>query len=166
MKRTIAEHNAMASVYDNPAYLADLDADIAKSQSSQAFVALAPDAKNTVGFVSHDWPECEVSEIPPNAGNDRAASFSPIAQTNLPKPTNLLKPTAPAKINKPSKVSPKRPIPSDEANDPRPKIEIRPGELDRIVNDMERELSKADGYYNRGNLIASVVHDLMTPACI
>ena len=105
MKRTIAEHNAMASVYDNPAYLADLDADIAKSQSSQAFVALAPDAKNTVGFVSHDWPECEVSEIPPNAGNDRAASFSPIAQTNLPKPTNLLKPTAPAKINKPSKIS-------------------------------------------------------------
>ena len=29
MKRTIAEHNAMASVYDNPIFLADLDSDIA-----------------------------------------------------------------------------------------------------------------------------------------
>ena len=159
--KSIAEYNARASVLDNPAYLADLDADIAESQSSQAFMALAPDAKNTVGFVSHDWPECEVSEIPPYADNDIYASFSPTGQTNLLKPTNLLPKSA-----KPRKTSQKQPIPSAGPNDPRPKIEIRPGELDRIVNDMERELSKADGYYNRGNLIASVVHDLITPACI
>ena len=83
MKKSIAEYNALAAVLDNPAYLADLDADIAESQSSQAFMALTPDAKNTVGLASHDWPECDVSGIPPDAGNDSIASFSPTGQTNL-----------------------------------------------------------------------------------
>ena len=140
---------------------AGLDAHTAEIQSSPAYLALTLEAKNTVGLVSHDGPECEVSEIPPDAGGDGNASFSSIVKINLLKPTNLL-----LKRPRPRKTRQECEIPSDGANDPRPKIEIRPGELDRIVNDMERELSKADGYYNRGGLIASVVEDLITPACI
>lgn len=140
---------------------AGLDADVAAFQSSPVYRALTPDAKNTVGLVSQDGPECEVSVIPPDAGNDSMASFSSTGKTTLLKPTDLL-----PKSPKPRKTSPKRQIPSDGPNDPRPKIEIRQGELDRIVNDMERELSRADGYYNRGGLIASVVEDLGTPARI
>ncbi len=102
-----------------------------------------------------------MSAIPLDAGNDKIASFSSTSKNNLSKPTNRL-----PKSPKPHTTSRKRQIPSDGTNDPRPKIEIRQGELDRIVNDMERELSRADGYYNRGGLIASVVQDLITPACI
>jgi hypothetical protein len=138
-----------------------LDADVAACQSSPAYRTLTPDTKNTVGLVSHDGPECEVSAIPLDAGNDKIASFSSTSKNNLSKPTNRL-----PKSPKPHTTSRKRQIPSDGTNDPRPKIEIRQGELDRIVNDMERELSRADGYYNRGGLIASVVQDLITPACI
>ena len=141
--------------------LAGLDADIAASQSSPTSSDLIIEAKSAVGFVSHDGLECEVSEIPPDAGSDEIASFSSDGKTNLSKPTNLL-----PKSKKPRQIRAKRHIPGEGPNDPRPKIEIRPGELDRIVNDMELELSRADGYYNRGGLIASVVQDLITPACI
>ena len=141
--------------------LAKLDADIAKRPSNPAGMDKTSGAKKTVGYVSHDGPECKASEIPLDAGNDSCASFSCTGPTNLLEPTNLFLNNA-----KPRKISPQSPISSDWSNDTRPQIEIRPGELDRIVNDMELELSKADGYYNRGNLIASVVQDSTSPACI
>ena len=152
MKMTITEYNHS---------LAGLDADIAECQSKSSIMALSHGAPNEVGLVSDDGPEWEVSQILPTAGNDHITSFSLMGQTNLLKPTHLL-----SKNSKPQKIRQKRAIPSDRLDDLRPKIEIRPGELDRIVNDMERELSKADGYYNRDNLIVSVVRDLATTACI
>jgi hypothetical protein len=141
--------------------LAGLDADIAASQSNPAKPALMTGTKNTVGLVSHDGPGYELSEIPTEAGKDSTASFSTTGKTNPLEPTNLL-----LKSPKPRKTSAKCEAPRAGPIDKRPTIEIRQGELDRIVNDMERELSKADGYYNRGNLITSVVQDLITPACI
>lgn len=158
MKKSIAEYNALAAMLDHPA---DLDADIADSQTSEAFTVLTPDAKNTVGPVCHDGPECEVSEIPPGAGNDTIASFSPTGQTNLLKPTKLLQ-----KSQNLPKSSAKRQSPTNDQPDLRPVIELKPGELDRIVNDMEHKLAMAGGYYNRGGLIASVVQDAITPASI
>ena len=140
--------------------LVGLDNDIARIQSSPAFLALPFGAKNTAGLVSHDGPECEVSEISLDAGND-IANFSCTKQIDLFQPTNLL-----PKNSKPRISSSKHPISSEWPSDLRPKIETKLGELDRVVDDMEWELSKVEGYYNRGGLIASVVEDLLTPACI
>lgn len=141
--------------------VASLDADIAVSQPNPTTRSLTLGTPNTVGLVSHDGPGRELTEILPDADKDNAASFSTTSKTNPLKPTNPL-----LKNPKPRKTSPKHEAPRAVLIDKRPTIEIRPGELDRIVNDMERELSKAEGYYNRGNLIASVVQDLMTPASI
>ena len=141
--------------------MAGLDAAVAEFELSHPVQPLTPERVNTVGFVSHDGPECKEADISLDAGNDISASFSTTGSTNLLKPTNLL-----PKSPKPRKASQKHELARTGPIDKRPTIELKPGELDRIVNDMERELSAAGGYYNRGNLIASVVEDLITPACI
>jgi hypothetical protein len=82
---------------------------------------------------------------------------------------DLIQPETPplaTKNPKPRKASVKHQTPSNDLPDLRPEIELKPGELDRIVNDMEVKLSKAGGYYNRGGVIASVVWDAITPARI
>jgi hypothetical protein len=53
----------MTKIEDYEHMWAGLDTQVAEFQSSQAFKDLTPGPVNTVGLVSHDGPECEVSDI-------------------------------------------------------------------------------------------------------
>jgi phage/plasmid primase-like uncharacterized protein len=146
-----------ASAYQHG--LVGLHADIAGGE--QRLAPVEPEQVDAGSHALRDGPGQKMPEIFLAADHDSSASFSTTSTTNLPKPTNLL-----PKATKTRKSGPKPPSSNGEPNDPRPKIELKPGELDRIVNDMEQQLFTAGGYYNRGGLIASVVLDAMTPACI
>lgn len=139
--------------------LAGLDADIAARK--QRLAPVKPEQADAGGHVLQAAHEREVSEVFPAIDRESSASFSTTCKTALPKPTGLLLETSQTRK---SDATLQHLI--GEPNDPRPKIELVPGELDRIVDDMEQLLSTAGGYYNRGGLIASVVQDAITPPYI